>query len=94
VDDEADLQELTAQVLRRTGAGDVTAAAGTRAWSLLEPDLDAVLRLRLGLDRDPVQPRTRRQVAVAMGLGGARIEEAIAAIEEDAVEALGPAAAG
>ena len=89
--DDDDLRALTADVLRRSGVEDLGRVAGSSAFARLEPDLDAVLRLRLGLDRDPIRGRTRREVAEAMGFGGARLEEMIAAIEEDAVEALGAA---
>jgi len=49
-----------------------------------------VARLRIGLDRDPVRPRTRAEVAEALGLGGARIDEMVAALEADVLVALGP----
>ncbi len=84
------LRDLRGEVLRRTGAPDLARAALAPAVVALEPDLAAVLRLRLGLDRDPVRPRTRAEVAEAIGLGGARTDAMIAALEEDAVEALGP----
>jgi hypothetical protein len=81
---------LRDEVLRRTGAPDLARAAASPRVAALEPDLAAVLRLRLGLDRSPARPRTRPEVAGVIGLGGARIDEMIAALEEDAVEALGP----
>lgn len=52
-----------------------------------------MLRLRLGLDRTPMRGRTRREVADEMGMGGPRIERAVAALEEDALDALGPPSA-
>lgn len=94
VSDDDLLSELRADVLRRSGAGDLSRVATSPAFVALEPDLAAVLRLRLGLDRDPARPRTRPEVAQAIGLGGARLDEMIAALEEDAVEALGPPPSG
>ena len=47
-------------------------------------------RLRIGLDRDPARPRTRAEVAEALGLGGARLDEMVAALEDDVLLALGP----
>lgn len=90
VSDDDLLRELRADVLRRSGAADLSRVVTSRAFVALEPDLAAVLRLRLGLDRAPARPRTRPEVAEAIGLGGARLDEMIAALEEDAVEALGP----
>jgi hypothetical protein len=90
VSDDDHLRELRADVLRRSGAGDPSGVVTSPAFVALEADLAAVLRLRLGLDRDPARPRTRPEVAQALGLGGARLDEMIAALEEDAVEALGP----
>jgi hypothetical protein len=84
------LRDLRAEVLRRTGVPDLARAARSPAVIALEPDLAAVLRLRLGLDRTPVRPRTRTEVAEEIGLAGGRIDAMIAALEEDAVEALGP----
>ncbi len=89
--DDDDLRALRAAVLARAGAPDLTALARSAAVGRLEPDLAAVLRLRLGLDRTPVRPRTRPEVAEQLGLGGARVEQMIAALEEDVVAALGPA---
>lgn len=91
--DDDDLRMLRGAVLARTGAGDLVGLARSAAIARLEPDLAAVLRLRLGLDRTPARPRTRPEVAEELGLGGARIDEMIAALEEDVVAALGPAAA-
>jgi hypothetical protein len=91
--DDDDLRALRAAALARTGAADLHALARSPSVARLEPDLAAVLRLRLGLDRDPPRPRTRPEVAEALGLGGARIEEMVRALEEDVQDALGPAAA-
>jgi hypothetical protein len=90
VADEDDLRILRQEVLLRTGAPDVGSLARSPAIAGLEPDLAAVVRLRLGLDRVPPRPRTRAEVAEAIGLGGARIDAMVAALEEDAVAALGP----
>jgi hypothetical protein len=90
VTDDDLLRALRDEVLRRSGAPDLARAAVAPSVVALEPDLAAVLRLRLGLDRNPVRPRTRAEVAEAIGLGGARVDEMIAALEQDAVEALGP----
>ena len=54
----------------RPGARPV--AGGPQRLRRARADLAAVLRLRLGLDRDPIRPRTRPEVAEAIGLGGAR----------------------
>jgi hypothetical protein len=91
--DDDDLRTLRAAALARAGAPDLRGLARAPAVAALEPDLAAVLRLRLGLDRDPPRPRTRPEVAEALGLGGARIEDMVAALEEDVLHALGPAAA-
>jgi hypothetical protein len=90
VSDDDLLRELRADVLRRCGLRDLARVATAPQFVALEPDLAAVLRLRLGLDREPARPRTRPEVAEAIGLGGARLDEMVAALEEDAVEALGP----
>ena len=91
--DDDDLRSLRASALVRTGAPDLARLARTAAIARLEPDLAAVLRLRLGLDREPARPRTRSQVAEALGLGGARVEVMVAALEADALDALGPSPA-
>jgi hypothetical protein len=93
VSDQDDLILLRAEVLRRTGETDLAGVARTPAFARLEADLETVLRLRLGLDRHPIRARTRREVADTMGLAGPTIERAIAAIEEDAIAALGPPSA-
>jgi hypothetical protein len=90
VTDDDLLRRLRDEVLLRTGAPDLPRAAASRQVLALEPDLAAVLRLRLGLDRDPVRPRTREEVAAAIGLGGRRVDQMVAALEADAVAALGP----
>lgn len=90
--DDDDLRALRSAVLARTGARDLPALARAPGVVALEPDLAAVLRLRLGLDREPPRPRTRLEVAEALGLGGARVEQMVAALEEDVVDGLGPAA--
>lgn len=84
------LRALRDEAVRRAGARDLSRLAATPAFAALEADLAAVLRLRLGLDRDPPRPRTRAEVAEAIGLGGRRVDEMIAALEGDAVAALGP----
>jgi hypothetical protein len=94
VNDDDQLRNLSAEVLLRTGARDLAEARGSAALAGLEPDLRAVLRLRLGLDRDPIRPRTRGEVAETMGMGGPRIAEGLAAIERDALDALGGSPAG
>ncbi len=88
--DDEDLGRFRGDVLRLTGARDVTELRLSPRVARLEPDLAAVTRFRLGLDRDPARPRTRAEVAEALGLGGARIEEMVAALEEDVLIALGP----
>ena len=91
--DDDVLERFRGDVLRRVGAPDLAALAASPAALRLEPDLAAVLRLRLGLDRTPPRPRTRPEVAEELGLGGARLDEMIAALEEDVVAALGPGSA-
>lgn len=91
VDDDRALAAFRTQALRRAGARDLAALASAPAALRLEADLAAVLRLRLGLDRSPPRPRTRPEVAGALGLGGARIEEMVAALEDDVLDALGAA---
>ena len=88
--DEDDLMRFRGDVLRLTGARDIADLRLSPAVARLEPDLAAVTRLRIGLDRDPARPRTRAEVAEALGLGGARIEEMVAALEDDVLLALGP----
>jgi hypothetical protein len=88
------LRRLRDEVLLRTGAPDLSRAALSAPFVALEPDLAAVLRLRLGLDRDPIRPRTRPEVAQAIGLAGARVDAMVAALEGDAVDALGPPSIG
>ena len=88
--DADDLRELTAEALRRTGTGDVMELARCEAFARLEPELDMVMRLRLGLDRSPPRPRSREEVAQEMNIGGRIAEKAVAALEEDALLALGP----
>lgn len=88
---------LPRRVMRLTGAREIADLRLSPAIGGLAADLAAVARLRLGLDRDPVRPRTRPQVAAALGLGGARLEEMVAALEDDVLLALrrpGPAPAG
>lgn len=86
-DDDADLAALRRAALARAGARDLGELAHSPAVGGLEPDLAAVLRLRLGLDRSPPRPRTRAEVAEEIGLGGS-IERMVAALEDDALEAL------
>ena len=93
--DADDLRELTAEALRRTGTADVLELARSEPFSRLPPDLDMLMRLRLGLDRTPPRPRSREEVASEMGIGGRTAERAVAALEEDALSALGqPSAIG
>ncbi len=87
--DDEDLARFRGDVLRLTGARDLADLRLHPAVARLELDLAAVARLRIGLDRDPVRPRTRAEVAEALGLGGARIEEMVAALEDDVLSALG-----
>ena len=87
--DDDELRNLAAEVLMRTGSRDLADVRRSAGLARLEPDLRAVLTLRLGLDRDPIRPRTRAEVAETMGMGGSRIEEGIAAIERDATDDLG-----
>lgn len=89
--DDDDLRALREEALARTGARDLAGLARAPAVARLEPDLAAVLRLRLGLDRSPARPRTRGEVAERLGLGGARVDAMVAALEQDVVAALGPA---
>lgn len=91
--DDGDLARFRGDLLRLSGARDLVDLRLSPAIARLEVDLAAVARLRIGLDRDPVRPRTRAEVAEALGLGGARIEEMVAALEDDVVAALGAAAA-
>jgi hypothetical protein len=91
--DDDELARFRREALRRAGARDLTALARSRAARDLEPDLAAVLRLRLGLDRTPTRPRTRAQVAEELGLGGSAVDAMVAALEEDVVAALGPRSA-
>lgn len=91
--DDDELGRFRREALRRTGARDLAALARSRPALALEPDLAAVLRLRLGLDRSPMRPRTRAQVAEELGLGGPAVDAMVAALEEDAVDALGPRSA-
>lgn len=92
--DDEELRNLSAGVLLRTGARDLADVRRSAELARLEPDLRAVLSLRLGLDRDPIRPRTRDEVAETMGMGGPRIAEGIAAVEQDALDALGGSPAG
>lgn len=89
-DDDDDLSRFRGDLMRLTGARDLADLRLSPALAGLEADLAAVARLRLGLDRDPARPRTRPEVAEALGLGGARLEEMVAALEDDVVLALGP----
>ena len=89
MDDDRALATFRTQALARAGARDLDALAASPAALRLEPDLLAVLRLRLGLDRRPARPRTRPEVAEALGLGGARLEEMVAALEDDVLAELG-----
>lgn len=91
--DADDLRELTVEALRRTGTGDVLELARSAAFARLDPELDMVMRLRLGLDRTPPRPRSRTEVAQEMSIGGRTAERAVAALEEDALLALGPPSA-
>lgn len=88
--DEDDLVRFRGDVLRLTGARDIADLRLSPVLARLEADLAAVTRLRIGLDRDPARPRTRVEVAEALGLGGARIDEMVAALEDDVLLALGP----
>lgn len=88
--DDEDLGRFRGDVLRLTGARDLADLRLSPVIARLEADLAAVARLRIGLDRDPVRPRTRAEVAGALGLGGARIDEMVAALEDDVLVALGP----
>lgn len=88
--DEDDLVRFRGDVLRLTGARDIADLRLSPVLARLEADLAAVTRLRIGLDRDPARPRTRAEVAEALGLGGARIDEMVAALEDDVLLALGP----
>jgi hypothetical protein len=88
--DADDLRELTAEALRRTGTDDLMDMARSAAFAGLEPDLEALLRLRLGLDRSPPRGRTRAEVGEAMGIGGPSVDRMVEALEEDALLALGP----
>lgn len=90
--DDEDLGRFRGDVLLLTGARDLADLRLSPAIAGLEADLAAVARLRIGLDRDPVRPRTRAEVAEALGLGGARIDEMVAALEDDVLVALGPVA--
>lgn len=90
--DDDELGRFRGDALRLTGARDLAALGRSPAVLRLEPDLIAVLRLRLGLDRSPARPRTRPEVAEALGLGGARVEEMVAALEEDVLADLRPPA--
>ena len=88
--DDDELGRFRGDALRLTGARDLTDLGLHPAVLRLEPDLAAVLRLRLGLDRAPARPRTRPEVAEALGLGGARVEEMVAALEADVLVDLRP----
>ena len=88
--DDEDLSRFRGDVLRLTGARDIADLRLSPAIARLEADLAAVARLRIGLDRDPARPRTRAEVAEALGLGGARLDEMVAALEDDVLLALGP----
>lgn len=88
--DDEDLSRFRGDVLRLTGARDIADLRLSPAIARLEADLAAVTRLRIGLDRDPARPRTRAEVAEALGLGGARLDEMVAALEDDVLLALGP----
>jgi hypothetical protein len=90
--DDDELGRFRGDALRLTGARDLADLGRNPAVLRLEPDLIAVLRLRLGLDRSPARPRTRPEVAEALGLGGARVEEMVAALEEDVLADLRPPA--
>ena len=89
MDDDRALARFRSDALARAGARDVAALAASPAALRLEPDLMAVLRLRLGLDRSPARPRTRPEVAEALGLGGARLDQMVAALEDDVIAELG-----
>jgi hypothetical protein len=91
--DADDLRELTAEALRRTGARDVAELGRTPQFTRLEAELSMCLRLRLGLDCTPPRPRTRAEVAREMSIGGRIAERAVAALEDDALLALGPPSA-
>src|SRR5688572_21503488 len=56
MDDDRLLARFRADAMRRVGARDLAALAASPAALRLEPDLLAVLRLRLGLDRSPARP--------------------------------------
>ena len=86
--DDDELSRFRGDALRLTGARDLADLGRSPAVLRLEPDLIAVLRLRLGLDRSPARPRTRPEVAEALGLGGARVEAMVAALEEDVLADL------
>jgi hypothetical protein len=94
MDDDRALAQFRTQAMSRAGARDLAALAASPATLRLEPDLMAVLRLRLGLDRSPARPRTRPEVAEALGLGGARLEQMVAALEDDVIAGLGGPAGG
>lgn len=89
MDDDRALARFRRDATARAGARDLAELAASPAVLRLEPDLLAVLRLRLGLDRSPARPRTRVEVAEALGLGGARLEEMVAALEDDVIAELG-----
>jgi hypothetical protein len=91
--DEDELIRFRKEALRRSGVDDVAALRRAPAVRALPQDLAAVLRLRLGLDREPARPRSRAGVAEALGLGGTRVGEMVAALEEDVLAALGPRSA-
>jgi len=90
--DDDDLGRFRGDVLRLAGARDLADLRLSPALARLEPDLAAVTRLRIGLDRDPARPRTRAEVAESLGLGGERVEEMVAALEDDVLAELGPVA--
>ncbi len=94
MDDDRALSSFRAEAMSRVGARDLAALAASPATLRLEPDLMAVLRLRLGLDRSPARPRTRPEVAEALGLGGARLEQMVAALEDDVIAELGDPTGG
>jgi DNA-directed RNA polymerase sigma subunit (sigma70/sigma32) len=84
----ADVDELAAEALKRTGAVNLQALAESESLVQLEPAHREVLELRLGLDRQPMSPRTRREVAREMGPEAS--EASVAQLERKAIDALVP----
>ena len=84
MDDDRALARFRRDAMARAGARDVAGLAAAPAVLRLEPDLAGrAAPAARASTADPARPRTRPEVAEALGLGGARLEAMIAALEDD-----------